>query len=136
MEQNRNDSPKNNNNKPNDKRPRSRLISLLLIAIAAVMLGSFLFQWFQDAQYEEVDFNDFLVAFREGQLAEVEFHGDRLYYLTKEEAEKAANQQKACFTGLPSGGDYLELTKELEAAGVKVNKKIEEDNSFIMMLLS
>ena len=136
MEQNRNDSPKNNNNKPNDKRPRSRLISLLLIAIAAVMLGSFLFQWFQDAQYEEVDFNDFLVAFREGQLAEVEFHGDRLYYLTKEEAEKEATKQKACFTGLPSGGDYLELTKELEAAGVKVNKKIEEDNSFIMMLLS
>ena len=136
MEQERNNSPKNNNNKPNDKKPRIRPLTLLLIAIAAVMLGSFLYQMFKDAQSKEVDFNDFLVAFREGQLAEVELHSDRLYYLTKEEAEKEASQRKACYTGLPYGGDYLALSKELEAAGVKVTQKIVEDNSFIMMILS
>ena len=136
MEQEQNNSPKNNNNKPNDKKPRIRPLTLLLIAIAAVMLGSFLYQMFKDAQSKEVDFNDFLVAFREGQLAEVELHSDRLYYLTKEEAEKEASQRKACYTGLPYGGDYLALSKELEAAGVKVTQKIVEDNSFIMMILS
>ena len=138
MDPNRNNSPNNNNNnnKPGEKKPRISLITMLLIAIAAVLLGSFLFDAFKDAQYEEVQFNDFMEAYKSGQLAEVEFHGDRLYYLTKEEAEKDANQQKACYTGLPAGGDYLELSKELEAAGVKVTKKIVEDNSFIMMLLS
>ncbi len=136
MESNRNNSPNNNNNKPGDKKPRISLFTMLLVAIAAVLLGSFLWQMFQDAQYEEVTFNDFMQAYKDGQLAEVEFRSDRLYYLTKEEAEKKPEQQKACYTGLPAGGDYLELSKELEAAGIKVKKKIVEDNSFIMMLLS
>ena len=136
MEQNRKDSPKNNNNKPNDKKPRISLFTMLLIAMAVVLLGSFVVQAFQDAQYKAVDFNDFLEAFHAGELAEVEIHADRLYYLTKEEAEKAAKDQKACFTGLPAGGDYMALSEELVAAGVTVNQKIVEDNSFIMMILS
>ena len=140
MDPNRNNSPNNNNNnngnKPGDKKPRISLVTMLLIAIAAVLLGSFLFDTFKDAQYKEVDFNDFMEAYKSGQLAEVEFRSDRLYYLTKEEAEKDARNQKACYTGLPAGGDYLALSKELEAAGITVKKKIVEDNSFIMMLLS
>ncbi|MCI6936625.1 MAG: ATP-dependent zinc metalloprotease FtsH, partial [Clostridiales bacterium] len=46
------------------------------------------------------------------------------------------SRQKACFTGLPSGGDMLALAEELDAAGVKVNNQIVEDNSMIMMILS
>ena len=38
MEQNRKDSPKNNNNKPNDKKPRISLFTMLLIAMAVGMI--------------------------------------------------------------------------------------------------
>ena len=44
--------------------------------------------------------------------------------------------QKACYTGLPGGGDLIALSEELDAMGVKVEKKIVEDNSLIMMILS
>ena len=44
--------------------------------------------------------------------------------------------QKACYTGLPGGGDLIALSEELDAMGVKVDKKIVEDNSLIMMILS
>ena len=57
-------------------------------------------------------------------------------YMTKEEAAKELSRQKACFTGIPSGGDMLALAEELNAQGVKVSNKIVEDNSVIMMVLS
>ena len=38
--------------------------------------------------------------------------------------------------GLPGGGDLIALSEELDAMGVKVDKKIVEDNSLIMMILS
>ncbi|OLA35875.1 MAG: hypothetical protein BHW31_07505 [Firmicutes bacterium CAG:110_56_8] len=56
--------------------------------------------------------------------------------MTKEEAGKPAAMQKACYTGLPGGGDLIALSEELDAMGVKVDKKIVEDNSLIMMILS
>jgi len=56
-------------------------------------------------------------------------------YLTKDEAAKPASMQKACYTGLPSGGDYLVLAQRLESMGVKVTRQITEDNSMIMMVL-
>ena len=46
------------------------------------------------------------------------------------------SRQKACFTGIPSGGDLLALAEELNNAGVKVSNEIVEDNSVIMMVLS
>ena len=56
--------------------------------------------------------------------------------MTKEETGKPAAMQKACYTGLPGGGDLIALSEELDAMGVKVDKKIVEDNSLIMMILS
>ena len=69
-----------------------------------------------------------------GDLSEVELHYDRVYYLTKAEAAKPAGQQKACFTGLPSG-NVMALAEQLNANGVKVSQVIVEDNSTIVMIL-
>jgi len=90
----------------------------------------------ESSQYTQTTFNQFLEAKDSGQLAEVEIQTDRILYMTKEEAAKPVSQQKACFTGLPSGGDMVEMAKELKAEGVTVNQKIVEDNSMIMMILS
>ncbi len=132
MEQHPNNSPQ----KPDGKKPKGSIWATLLTSIAIMLLVMLVFNSVSGSKYKETSFNDFLKARENQQLSEVEFKSDRILYLTKEEAKKPAAQRKASYTGLPSGGDYLEMAKELEAEGVKVKKEIVEDNSFIMMILS
>ncbi len=134
MDENRRNSPPNNP-KPGDKKPKTNLLTLLVITMAIVLIGSLVFNSVKGSQYTKTTYSDFLEAMEAGRLAEVEFQGDRVVYMTKEEADKPAGQQKACFTGLPAG-DVMALAEKLDAMGVKVNEKIVEDNSFIMMILS
>ena len=53
-----------------------------------------------------------------------------------EEKAKPAAEQKAFYTGLPSGTDTYALSVELDAAGVLTNRQIVEDNSTILTILS
>ena len=75
-------------------------------------------------------------AIESNNLEEVEFQYDRIIYLTKEEAKKPDAQQKACYTGLPRGGDMMELSEKLDDMAVKNRTQIVEDNSGIMMILT
>ena len=139
MDFNRNDSPNNNNNngkKPGGNRPRGSIGTALLVTLAIVLLVNWIYGSVSKSQYTQTSFSDFLAAKDAGQLSEVEIQSDRIIYLTKEEAGKPAAMQKACYTGLPGGGDLIALSEELDAMGVKVDKKIVEDNSLIMMILS
>jgi len=133
MEPNRNDS-KNNPNGGNQK-PKGSPWGALLITLAIVLLVSMIFNGVRKNQYTETTFSDFMTAFENGELAEVELYTDRVIYLTREEAAKDAKNQKACYTGLPFG-DVLTLAREMKAAGITVNEVIIEDNSGIMMILS
>ena len=133
MEPNRNDSSKNNNI-PGDKRPRGKVFTMLLISVALVLVISSVYNAFTDSKYTETSYSDFLTQMEAGNLAEVELHADRVYYMTKEEAAKNPKEQKACYTGLPAG-DHMGLLEQLHTLGVKGSEKIVEDNSFIMMLL-
>ena len=137
MEPNRNDSSKdkNNNNNPDGKRPRSRILTMLLIAIAVSLVISGIYNAISDSKYTETAFSDFLSEMEAGNLSEVEIHTDRIYYLTKTEAEKLPEERRACYTGLPAG-DHMGLLERLHELGVKGSEKIVEDNSFIMMILS
>ncbi len=142
MEENRNNPPRNGGDKPggnggnSNKKPRSNLLVMLLISLAIVLLASVIYNSVQDSQYKKATYSDFLEAMKNDQLAEVEIRGDRIFYMTKEEAAKPSKQQQACYTGMPAGGDYEAILRELDALGVKVNDKIIEDNSMIMMILS
>ena len=141
MDLNRNDSPNNNNNnndgrKPGGNRPKGSIGTALLITLAIVLLVNWIYGSVSKSQYTQTSFSDFLAAKDAGQLSEVEIQSDRIIYMTKEEAGKPAAMQKACSTGLPGGGDLIALSEELDAMGVKVDKKIVEDNSLIMMILS
>ncbi len=134
MDPNRNDPNKN----PNDQgpqKPRGNPWGKLLIALAIVLIISSIYNAVVKSNYTETTFSDFMTAFENGQLSEVEFHSDRIIYMTKEEAAKDPQNQKACYTGLPFG-DVLALAREVEASGVTVSEKIVEDNSGIMMILS
>ena len=134
MEQNRNNP--NQNNKPDgSKRPRGNLLVTLIITVAIILVLSAAYNFIVSSQYEQTTFSDFMDTWERGQLAEVEIQYDRIIYLTKEEAAKPDGKQTACFTGLPTG-DILELAAQLDAAGIKVNTTIVEDNSGIIMILS
>ena len=132
MDQKPNNSP-NKNNSGDSRRPKNIFIALI-ITVAIVLAISFIYNAISNSQYTETTYSDFLAAKDSGQLAEVELHYDRVYYLTKDQAAKPAGQQKACFTGLPNG-NVMALAEELDSLGVKVNQVIVEDNSGIIMIL-
>ena len=139
MEPNRNDSPNNgpNRNPGENNRPKNNKWFALLISLAVVLLFSWLFNAVQSSKYTETTYDEFRTAMLADQLAEVEiqYARGRILYMTKEEAAKDRAQQKACYTGLPSG-NHMELANELTAMGVKNSQEIVEDNSMIMMILS
>ena len=135
MEPNQGNNP-NNGKKPGGDRPKGSYFTPLMIALILVLLFSWIMNTVEKSQYTETTLSDFFAAKDAGQLAQVELRYDRIVYMTKEEAAKELSRQKACFTGIPSGGDLLALAEELNAQGVKVSNKIVEDNSVIMMVLS
>ncbi len=130
MEQKNNKTPGQN-----DKRPKANVWVCLIITIVIVLLISMIWRAISDGQYTKTTLSDFLEAKNAGQLAEVQIQTDRIVYLTKEEAAKPANEQKACFTGLPVGTDTYALGVELDSLGIVTDKQIIEDNSTIMMVL-
>ncbi len=130
MEQNKNQPPK----KPEGKSPKGRILVIIFISVALLIAISSLYTAISDSKYTKTTFSDFLVELENGNLAEVELHYDRVLYMTKDEAAKPAREQKACFTGLPNG-DILALAQQINEADAKVDVKIVEDNSTIMMIL-
>ena len=135
MDPNRGNDP-NKSQKPDGNQPRNNYFTPLMIALALVLVFSWVMNMVESSQYTQTTYSDFLEAKEAGQLAEVEIQADRILYMTKEEAAKPPSQQKACFTGLPQNGDMEAMSEELHDMGVKVNRKIVEENSFIMMILS
>ena len=128
------------NDGPNEKkpggpdRPKNNFWTPLVIALALVLLFGWIYNMVSNSQYTETKFSDFCAAMEHDQLAEVQYRGDRVYYLTKDEAAKPATEQRACYTGMPAG-DWLTISQELADRGVTVDKKIQEDNSVILMVL-
>lgn len=135
MERNSNESNRPNNGNESSPRGKGNLWVALIVTVAIVMILASVYHAVTGSQYSQTTYSDFIHAMQNGNLAEVEFRYDRIVYLTKDEAAKPAAQQKACFTGLPSG-NIMELANELDAMGVKVDKQIVEDNSMIMLVLS
>ena len=116
-------------------KPKTNGWVALTIAILVVLAFSTIFNAVSNSQYTETTWSDFRDAIQAGNLSEVELQYDRVVYMTKEEAAKPAREQRACFTGLPSSTNLMELANELDAMDIRVNKKIVEDNSAIIMIL-
>ena len=131
MEQNNNQNPR----KPDNKRPKGSIWLAIMVSVALILLISTVWNAVRNSQYTQTTFTQFMEEAKKDNLAEVEIRFDRVLYMTKEEADKPAAKQKACYTGLPNG-DILGLAKELNELGTKVDVQIVEDNSMIMMILS
>ena len=134
MDQNRKDLPKNNDGTAADsKKPKNLWITLIISAVIILAI-SLIYNAVVNSQYTKTTYSEFLASMEAGQIAEAEIHMDRIYYLTKEEAAKPAQEQVACYTGLPYG-NYMALADELHALGAKVVIPIQEDNSGIILVL-
>ena len=129
-------SNQNNNQNNTPRRPRESIWTILMISLVLVLVFTWIYNAVASSQYTKTTYSDFLYAKEHNQLAEVLIKADRIVYLTKEEAAKSPSQQRACFTGLPSGGDTMALAQELYEMGVINDTQIVEDNSVIMMILS
>ena len=136
MDPERNDpNQKKPNQNPDGDKPKTNGWVALTIAILIVLAVSSLFNNISNSQYTPATWSDFRAAMEADNLSEVELRHDRVVYLTKDAAEKPAREQKACYTGLPSTANMMELADELVAMGVTVDRQIVEDNSAIIMIL-
>ena len=131
MDQHHNDPPR----KPDgdDKKPKN-LLTTIIISIAILLAVISIFNFMDSSKDTETTYSDFISEMEANNLDEVEIRSDRIIYMTKEEAAKPAGSQKACYTGLPSGGDRLALSNALDAMGVTVNIPIVEDNSLLFTI--
>lgn len=134
MDKDRDDQ--NKNRTPEDKKPKGTIWITLIITAAVVLTLICGYNFIRNMQFTETTWDHFLEAKTAENLAEVNFKHDRVIYLTKEEAKKPAAEQKAFYTGLPSGGDVMALATELVGMGVKTSQPIVEDNSMIISILS
>ena len=132
MEHNKND----NNKKPNDGKKKPNLLVTLLITVGIILIIGAVYNAVTASQWTQTTYSDFIKAMDSDNLSEVELRSDRIVYLTKTEAAKPKDEQKACYTGLPNGGDTMVLAEKLNQMGVKVDREIVEDNSLIMTILS
>ena len=132
MDPNHND---NNRQGGNGKRPKFNIWVTIMITVAIVILISTVFRAVSNSQYTQTTWSDFRASMEAHEIVEAEIQYDRIIYLTREESEKPAAQQKACYTGLPSSYQQMELADELIAKGATVDKVITEDNSTLMMIL-
>ncbi len=120
---------------PEDQKPKTNGWIALTIAIIVVLAFSTIFNTVSNSQYTKTTWTDFRSEMAAGNLSEVQIQYDRIIYMTKAEAAKDPKDQRACFTGLPPSHNVMELADELVAMGVKVDEKIVEDNSTIIMIL-
>ncbi len=134
MEQNPKDPKKESTDNSVKEKKAKSLIATVVFTVVLMLVFMLVFNAVKDSQYKETTYDEFHTAWKNGELSEVEIHEDRIYYLTKEEAEKPAKDQTACFTGLPFG-DILKLSQDLAEDGVKVTEVIAEDNSGVILVL-
>ena len=133
----RNNQPGNGNNRNGgDKQPpKTNVWVALTIAILVVVLIGTIYNSVSAGQYTKTTYSEFRQAWLQDNLSEVQIQSDRIIYMTREEAAKPAAEQKAFYTGLPSGADTMSMANELEEMGVIVDKVIVEDNSGILLVL-
>ena len=132
MDQNKNNQP---GNQPDNNRPKWSILGALVATVVIIFIISSIWSAISNSQYTETSYSKFREYMEQDQLSEVEIQGDRILYLTKEEAAKDPSLQKAYFTGIPYNGDSLALGDELVAKGVPVVYPIERDNSSVIMIL-
>ena len=128
-------NPNNQNGGKGPDKPKTSVWTALVITLVLILLFSWILNVVHGSQYMETNFSDFLKARDAGVLAEVQFEGDKVIYLTKEDSLRPGGSQKARFAGVPRGGDIMAMAEDLYGRGVTVTSVTPEDNSMIMMLL-
>ena len=132
----RNDPNKNNpGQQPETGKPKSSGWVMLTVCLLAALAVYSIFNVVGNAQYTKKTWTDFRTDMTSQNISEAIIYSDQIIYLTKEEAAKPADDQKACYTGLPSNTDLIALANELADDGVTVTRERVKDYSALLMTL-
>ena len=132
----RNDPNKNNpGQQPENGKPKSSGWIMLTVCLLAALAVYSIFNVVGNAQYTKKTWTDFRTDMTSQNISEAIIYSDQIIYLTKEEAAKPADDQKACYTGLPSNTDLIALANELADDGVTVTRERVKDYSALLMTL-
>ena len=132
----RNDPNKNNpGQQPENGKPKSSGWVMLTVCLLAALAVYSIFNVVGNAQYTKKTWTDFRTDMTSQNISEAIIYSDQIIYLTKEEAAKPADDQKACYTGLPSNTDLIALANELADDGVTVTRERVKDYSALLMTL-
>ena len=124
----RNDPNKNNpGQQPENAKPKSSGWFMLTVCLLIALAVTSIFNTVSEIQYVEKNWTDFRAEMTAGTLHEVEINNDKIVYLTKEEADKPAAEQRACYARIPGTLDLIPLANELADMGVEVKQKQSQD---------
>ena len=132
----RNDPNKNKPGQPPENgKPRGNAwVSVTVCLLVALAVYS-IFNVVSNAQYTKQTWTDFRTDMTSQNISEAIIYSDQIIYMTKEEAAKPADEQKACYTGLPSNTDLIALANELADDGVTVTRERTKDYSALWMTI-
>ena len=132
----RNDPNKNKPGQPgeNGKPQGNAWVSVTVCLLVALAVYS-IFNVVSKAQYTKQTWTDFRTDMTSQNISEAIIYSDQIIYMTKEEAAKPADEQKACYTGLPSNTDLIALANELADDGVTVTRERTKDYSALWMTI-
>ena len=100
-------------------------LRILPLLLAIVLIISSVYNAVVKSHYTETTFSDFMTAFENGQLSEVELHSDRVIYMTKEEAAKEASAAKKT-ANLSALRDWIAHNEMVEMTATEVYNAVPE----------
>ena len=131
----KNKKPQNNKPQGDDGRQARRIILLMVAALVATLLINMVTTTIANAYLSEITYNEFQALLDGDKIAELEFQSDRMVILTRDEAKKAASQQRLYYTGYIPNVSNDALKAQLEAQGVTYNTEIIEQTSPIVSFI-
>ena len=131
----KNKKPQNNKPQGDDGRQARRIILLMVAALVATLLINMVTTTIANAYLSEITYNEFQALLDGDKIAELEFQSDRMVILTRDEAKKAASQQRLYYTGYIPNVSNDALKAQLETQGVTYNTEIIEQTSPIVSFI-
>ncbi len=129
-------TPNNRGNKNSgrkDNQPKfNSILPIAVLAVLMVLFFNMLITSYQKAKTKEINYNEFKQMLENDEIAEAEIQSDRILITTKEEQNKAEDQQIVYYTGLLSDDELLPL---LDAHGVEYYRQVVDEVSPIIQIL-
>ncbi len=133
-DQQRNPNPNGPNKNGGNTPPKPKIFPLIVTGLIIFLMMNLIAGWISNSSLEKKTYSEFLDYLQAGQIAEVEFTGDRIIFLTKEEAAKDERLQINYYTGLITNTDNTNLVHQLRQKGISINQKPQDNAATVYII--